>query len=614
MAYTTDYSLTSFDAATGRLTVTVQVLYSGVVTETKTIQVTLPVNSQGAVTTDMTLIDQYIRTVIDRRLPYLAQRVPPGGVTNAPSIFALTTANEIELTGVVTDELGAPVEGVLITIPSNQVGTLTDATGQYSITGVSGTNVITATKTNYIELVKTVNGVVGETHVDLTIRNAVGLLSTHTLTNIHTTPASVTNTARLVDQAEVDFPAGSILDANGNVVTDAIVEIANSTVADIGFTNSFPGYFLGTTGPASPEPIQSFGYIDVNIKAPVTGEPLELDPATPATVRIPAYPDPLGLDSIDIWKLNPTTGIWVNTGTGTRIAGTNVFEFDVTSFSTYNLDKPFTTTKELTINAYNDPTYSGGIPVYPAPGVEVTVNVVPSPLEVSGWQGRGVTNSSGQLVLTVPPGFLRVTGKKGANTYNSYSYDIDGMGNATTKLFYILPPLTPPDPAGTVTVDYAGNPNMAGDEFDVDNASGLSVGLVYTGDNGQNEVSSFVITNIVGNRLTVYPASYFSLLTVGDPLKFSPPPTTVTVLLDSVVYNTPTTSVTVDSPSGLSANWRLVSKDGTPAVEAGGYNTIAIIDSIVGNVITFKGAGITWDSGESPTGIELLFREPYPWI
>lgn len=614
MAYTTEYSLKSFDPITSKLTVDVEVFYNSSLTETHELTVTLPVNSQGAVTTDLTLIDQYVRTVIDRRIPYLALRVPPGGVTNAPSLYALTTSNEIELTGVVSDELGAPVEGVLITLPSNPVGTLTDATGLYSITGVSGTNVITATKTNYIDLVKTVNGVVGETQVNITIRNAVGLLSTHTLTNLDTSPASVVNTARLIDQAEVDFPAGSILDANGNVVTDAIVEIANSTVADTGFADSFPGYFLGTTGPASPVPIQSFGYIDVNIKDAVTGEALELDPAVPATVRIPAYPDPLGLDTIDIWKLNNTTGIWVNTGTGTRITGTNVFEFDVTSFSSYNLDKPFSSTTTLTINAYNDVTYSGGIPVYPAAGVEITVSILPSPLSVSGWQGRGVTNSSGQLVLTVPPGFLRVTGKKGANTYNSYSYDIDGItGAATTKLFYSVPPVAAPDPAGLVTVAYAGNPNVEGTEFDVDDASGLTVGLERTGDLIQ-EVGGFTITNIVGNRLTVYPATYFNMLTVGDTLDFVAPPTTVDAALNTAVYDTPITSFTVDSAAGLATNWRLVSVDGNPALETGGYNTLAVIDTIVGTQITLKGSGITLDETTSPSGTTFLFREPYPWI
>ena len=96
MAYSTTYQLKSFDALTSRLTVTVQVLYDSTLTETKEINVTLPVNSQGFVTTDMTLIDQYVRTAIDRRLPYLAQRVPPGGVVNAPLIYSITSDTESE--------------------------------------------------------------------------------------------------------------------------------------------------------------------------------------------------------------------------------------------------------------------------------------------------------------------------------------------------------------------------------------------------------------------------------------------------------------------------------------------------------------------------------------
>lgn len=94
MSYTTDYTLISFDAVAARLTVEVRVLWAGVETETKTFGVTLPVDQYGAVTTDLQVIDLLIRTAIGRRVQYLEQRIPPGGVSNAQSIYALTTQSE----------------------------------------------------------------------------------------------------------------------------------------------------------------------------------------------------------------------------------------------------------------------------------------------------------------------------------------------------------------------------------------------------------------------------------------------------------------------------------------------------------------------------------------
>lgn len=614
MSYTTEYTLISFDAVAVRLTVEVRVLWAGVVQETKTITVPMPVNSQGNTTTDMNQIDLLVRTAITRRVQYLEQRVPPGGIVNAPAIYALTSSSEPMVEGYVLDQLGAPVVGATIRVSNQTKTALTDAVGYYAIACPVGTVVITAVKLGSLDTFKSIT-VAGETRVDLVLRSAEGLSQVYALTAASTNASQVVNTGRLFDQAQVLFPAGSIVDANGDPVNIASVQIANTVVSDTGFTEGFPGYFMGQTGPASPEPIQSFGYIDVNI-TDENGLVLELDPSKPATVKIPVYPDPVGLDVMPIWKLNTTTGIWVYSTDATRVGSTNVFEFEATSFSTYNCDKPFTTTKTLVVKAYNDPTYSGGTPVFPAAGVEVTVDILPSPLAVSAWQGRGVTNSSGELTLTVPPGFLRVVGKKGTRTYNSYSYDIDSItGNATTNLLYtVTEPLPAPDPSGTVTVVYNDTVIGSTTTFDVVNASALSVGMEYQGDFGQ-EVGTFTITDITGNTLTIFPESYLDMLAPASNMKFYSPPPTVGVDLDTATYGASTTSITVDDATGLSANWRLVSVDGNPPYpEISSYASLGIIESVVGTTITFKGTGIILDNLTSPTGTTLYFREPYPWI
>jgi hypothetical protein len=120
-----------------------------------------------------------------------------------------------------------------------------------------------------------------------------------------------------------------------------------------------------------------------------------------------------------------------------------VFEADVTSFSFYNLDVPLASPVTLTVTVYDDPDLGlydqqGTIP---APGVAVTVDIIPGGDTV--WQGRGITDQNGELELIVPPGFLRVVGKKGTETYNGRAYN-QSFGSASIDLFKFAPPLDPP--------------------------------------------------------------------------------------------------------------------------------------------------------------------------
>ena len=74
----------------------------------------------------------------------------------------------------------------------------------------------------------------------------------------------------------------------------------------------------------SNDPIESYGYINVSVEDG-SGNPLSLNPAIGAIVRIPVNPDPVGTNTINAWRLNETTGIWEQAGTATRVGATNVF-------------------------------------------------------------------------------------------------------------------------------------------------------------------------------------------------------------------------------------------------------------------------------------------------
>jgi hypothetical protein len=96
--YTTTYTWKSFDPFTARLTVDVDILWDSVFVETKTIGLTLPVDTGGFVTTDLGLIEGIINQRIFRYYPEVVSntRLPPNGVVNAGDILDATDLIEAD--------------------------------------------------------------------------------------------------------------------------------------------------------------------------------------------------------------------------------------------------------------------------------------------------------------------------------------------------------------------------------------------------------------------------------------------------------------------------------------------------------------------------------------
>jgi hypothetical protein len=212
------------------------------------------------------------------------------------------------------------------------------------------------------------------------------------------------------------------------------MKIGNIVVSDTGSTDVFPGYFLGDVS-GSNDPIESYGYINVSVEDG-SGNPLSLNPAIGAIVRIPVNPDPVGTNSIDVWRLNETTGIWEQAGTANRVGATNVFEFTTTTFSWLNLDVPLPSTCSLTVTAYATQDQSTT-----AKGVDVTVNVTTQAWgsRPTIWQGRGTTGSTGQVTMNVPPGILSVVGKRGSTTFVGTGYNTSGTPGSCLAFMDIFP-------------------------------------------------------------------------------------------------------------------------------------------------------------------------------
>lgn len=348
----------------------------------------------------------------------------------------------------IVDEAGNGLSGVTITTSANANISFTYNTGS-NLTYLlpQGQQVITATKAGYVTKNTAVN-ISGVVQITITLASAAAIQSTHTINNANSNTVSVTNTARASNNATVDFPAGAIVDSNGNPVSNVTVQITNVSISDTGSVNTFPGLFIGNDAGAT-DPIESFGFMNVTLTNTATGAALTLDPTKGATVRLPVDPDPEGEYTIPTYRLNESTGQWILSGNAYRITGSNVFEFRVTTFSWWNLDRvpqdqcyPF----EFTIHANEDdgstPNVGDDSTTYSQtsqPGVSLVAGVtvyVETMNQSPARRGQGVSNAQGVGTIDcMPGGYLHVYGVKGTTYYTPSGNFFDG-----TTIRYTLRP------------------------------------------------------------------------------------------------------------------------------------------------------------------------------
>ena len=348
----------------------------------------------------------------------------------------------------VVDNAGNGLSGVTITTSADANISFTYNTGS-NLTYLlpPGQQVITATKAGYVTKNTAVN-ISGVVQITITLASAAAIQSTHTISNANSNTITVTNTARAENNASVYFPAGAIVDSAGNAVSNVTVQITNVSISDTGSVNTFPGLFIGNDAGAI-DPIESFGFMNVNLTNTATGAALTLNPAIGATVRLPVDPDPEGEYTIPTYRLDESTGQWILSGTAYRIQGSNIFEFPVTTFSWWNLDWvpvdqcfPF----EFTIHANPDDGSTANVgddstsySQTSQPGVSLVSGVtvyVQTRFQSPARRGQGVSNAQGVGTIDcMPGGYLNVYGVKGNTYYTPSGVFFDG-----TTIRYTLRP------------------------------------------------------------------------------------------------------------------------------------------------------------------------------
>ena len=252
----------------------------------------------------------------------------------------------VTLAGLVTDTLGAKLEGVKVEIVGGFSNALSLADGTVSLTGV-GVGVpltIKLSKTGFSEQYKSLelpnNTVSADAYfsAELKAREAAQILD-----------SSAGGILIGKDAAKLELPANALVDANGQAVTGNVnVNLTPVNVTDVNGIKGFPGSFMGVKPDGGSDLLTSFGTVEYALEQ--RGQRLNLKPGTSAMIEIPAYANTIEDgsslkmgDRIPLWSLNESTGNWVQEGTGILVASSGsptglALRAEVTHFSWWNAD------------------------------------------------------------------------------------------------------------------------------------------------------------------------------------------------------------------------------------------------------------------------------------
>jgi hypothetical protein len=461
-----------------------------------------------------------------------------GGGSGSTSLLTTTAVR-----GTVVDTAGANVAGATVT--ANGKSVTTDANGAFTLTGVNPGNgiVVGVSKTGYVATHDVVSLLTGQTAVLNFALQDVGIAQT--FNNVNTTAVNLTDDRADGNNATVDIPVGSILNADDTPATTAVLAVTTALPSDASYVNTFPGLFMGTAaGDAAPKPIESFGFVDVNL-TDANGNKLKLDPTKPATITFPVDPanDP-GDATIPLWTLNEATGIWEqhvdaagNPVVATRgnVGGKTVYTAQVIHFSPHNLDRQFTG-KSLIITVTDLAT--GGT----VSGATVTLWSSTNATTANGrWEGRAVTGADGKCTFAeVPDGWLAAQAVYGDRTGTASGFD-DDAGTMEIAL---------PAPAGPVTVtvlDHQGNA-----------VSGASVALQSHGQGGMLSLTATTTANGVASFANVPSVDFLMVMAMKGFLTSSAEGPRKTAY-----------TVTLPAPAATSSDVKIIVKDtdGTTLVD-----------------------------------------------
>jgi PKD domain len=144
--------------------------------------------------------------------------------------------------------------------------------------------------------------------------------------------------------ARLEIAAGSLVHADGSPAAGA-VDVVMTPIDVTGEIDAFPGAFTGYTATGASTAIATLGVMEVRLSQ--GGQPLQLAPGQGATLDIPIFTGGASLgQSIPLWSLDESSGVWVQEGSGTVVASAGsptglALRGTVGHLSWWNVDIPF---------------------------------------------------------------------------------------------------------------------------------------------------------------------------------------------------------------------------------------------------------------------------------
>jgi hypothetical protein len=243
----------------------------------------------------------------------------------------------VALQGIVTDDLGTPLNGVKVTSGSVSVTSGSDGTFRFTEAEVINKRaVIKFEKNGYFTLTRS-----GVKQSEMFIKAALypkGNSDISVQTNFDTKDGA---TLQVPAGMKVKFPEASIMRADGSAYSGKVkADMLYLDPNNENFTSLMPGGDLAALRTDNSEVMLiSWGMTEVTL-TDESGKPLQIKSGSKAETT---FPIPAGMESnppatIPLWSFDDTKGIWIEDGVAT-LKG-NVYVGEVTHFSWCNLDEP----------------------------------------------------------------------------------------------------------------------------------------------------------------------------------------------------------------------------------------------------------------------------------
>jgi hypothetical protein len=288
------------------------------------------------------------------------------------------------LQGTVLTETGAPAAGASVTVGTRTV--TTDSRGDFRITGASldkNASLVKVEKAGYFKAYRSFAATSGANRVLIRLlpRTLAGTIS-----------GGSGGTITLGNGAQVELPGFSIITAATSDPYLGAVSVYATYVDPLATTiaETVPGSLMANNAAGKRVALLSYGMLAVELEGSA-GEKLQLHSGSAARLFMP-IPQSLRADapeSIPMWYLDESSGIWKEEGSASR-QGTN-YVGNVRHFSFWNAD--------IGVNAVNlSLTLKGAIDSLPLANTPVKLTTTTTPM-MTAWAW---TDSLGQVSGLVP--------------------------------------------------------------------------------------------------------------------------------------------------------------------------------------------------------------------